>query len=636
MWLKRKLQFLPGIFFLLAVTAATVNPRKEDKPVYALHPTSDAYLHLALADAMTLSPFDRPYVRYLTVRDKVDMQLNSLTVNYDTRATTIQRLPPLAGGHLLRVDLRVYAPTLADYEEWRDAWEELAYEPAFSMLVTRGTLNLLAKTVGENFRVRHRIKKTVQVPGPQRIEKRPVEHPGGYYTYPDDSGRPPKYAAAGHYDVELRFNTWRSLTVREWEETSLKKIQLSDAAVLRFNPPGIARQNFVALQEMLQTEAPIVSADYFRFRALSTIKGNSVKPSATDDLFRTIFGGLYYEFAGVRQSKEKGVADLDLWFQDSGVGGKGEKFAALFERLRSDERVGIIHSGVTKKPRVVELFGSSGVRPSDGSGLGMITGDLFDEDIDIDLPVHANLLNPRKRAREAIHPRRGGLNRFGLYNEQGARQDEVPFNVVSTRRLQAAIDCLDCHYVTGSSGWLPLTNDVQKLLGRRLDIIGDLSAGRKAFDVATIDRLFGLYGGNPLIALQRARDDQEMAILRATGPMPGGDGSQADIGRLAHTELVNRYHKYYYSLVTPRQALLELGYEVPEAAALTVFNRLTPPDGRSEVPGGFIPEDPRIGLLKAGLAISRTDFALARSFLEERVQRQVEVYKKRGRTWWGE
>lgn len=585
----------------------------------AVHLTSpDEAVRLAHADLFgTVSPTNYPYTRYLWVQDgdRRSMRSSSLALNYISRGTSIQKPLPVSSGYLLRVDLRQYAPRDRDLYDWLHAWEELAFDPSFARIVTKDTVQK---------QVDRLVVRRVLVPGPQRRETKIINHPGGPYVYPDDSGRRHAHIDAGRYEVDLVFNG--APTEQNVTET-VSQVLPDSADAVRFNAPHIDASAFTALQELTRSAAPVVEHSYFKSRALTAIKDKGV--------YRTVFGGLYYEFRGVKKAKEAlgedtKATDLDLYFEGLGIGSikGGVTSDALFDKLRSDQRVAVFRSLVTGKPREVSSFHT----PADkeGGSWGAITGDIKDGDIDIgDNPV-ANLLKPRRKAREAIFPSVTSFPIFGLFNDKGERQDEVPPDIAvdstipgpHTRRLQPAIGCIRCHGTDGSDGYKPLVNDVKRLLTvRGLDSFGDFGAGRAgATDFDTLDRLAGLYAGDFSKNLRRARDDLAEATLKATGPWEGGAGDQSDAAKIAATRLASEHAEYWYDMVDARKALREIGVDIPAADAVEMFRRLVSPDLRQ---AGIILEDPRLGALRQGLSINRADWALSKSYAAERAQQSL-------------
>jgi hypothetical protein len=583
---------------------APAEPAAKKAPDFALVPCPDDAVAMALPDARTLPPDAAYYTRFIwnTDEDERSLKSDSLALNYVSRSSTIQR--PFPVGTLARVDLRQYFPRENDLREALKLWEEFAFDPAFSLLLTKDTVGFI-----EEF---------------ERLfghgETRTVYHPGGDYHYPDGSGRVSHNVPAGNYTVELRHKA---------------------VDVIRLDPGHLDPARFSELRLLLGTDAPVVSDRYFKFRALSTVQDKAV--------FKTVFGGLYYQLVGINRSKDKRVTDQDLFFRNLGVGSLGENARRLFDRVRSDQRAALLRSEVTGKPRVVFMLPTLSNR--DGQSWGAITEDVGDDQIDLGDVGYANLLDPHGKAREALFPKANGLIEGALFNDADALQDEVPPDVAAARnrpvphttRLQPLRDCLDCHYAAGHDGWIPAPNDVKAILagwkGRRLDIFGDLSAKRDAFSFDTFDRLAGLYAGDFSKFVRRSRDDAAEVTLKATGPWEESP-DQTDIAKVAHSRLKEEIDGWFYGKVAAEQALREWGFRVPPGRAVEILNRLLPPDGRSEVAvpyvGRVIPEDPRLASLKAGLGIGRPDFSLAYSFGCERARRQAAANVAAGLTWWGD
>ncbi len=597
---------------------------KKPKPKIKSLPIPVDYALLAIQDANSLDPTTRLFTRYITNPDynKNYLKTSSLTFAYTSRASGILRPLPVAHGLLIRVDLRYYAPREADLAEWLGFWEQLAFDPMFSLLITRDTLDFIAR-VGvnpESFNKKVTHKKLVKQP--QRVEKREIEHKGGRFVWPDDSGRIEENAAPGRYLCHLKFN------VPDKEEIvteTLNPFTNKDIDVVRQNgnhsPEYI--KYMLGLQQLLSTQAPIVDHRYFKHRFLTTIKDKKV--------YAAVFGGLYYEFRGVKKAKDvlgkdTKASDLDLFFETLGIGNikAGLNSDQLFDRLRSDQRLAIFRSQITGKPREVISFQTPASKET--ISWGAITGDIKDGDIDIGDRSYANLLNARRQAREAIFPTVTGFPVFALFNDKGERQDEVPPDIANdhtipfpyTKRLQPAKGCIICHGIDGSDGWKPLVNDVKKLMSNKLDIFTDFSVKDK-FNNDIIDRLAGLYQGDFSKNLRRARDDLAEVTLKATGPWSGGTGDQSDTCKLAAVQLESEMNSYMYTLVDAQQALREEGWEVPKERALEIFRKLHPPDERAFVPElGIVLEDPRIAALKADIAIPREDWSLSYNFALER------------------
>lgn len=557
---------------------------------HAASPENQA-LALVVADLQGMDAGDAIFTRYIWIEGAAheDLQAVSLTMNYFGLESTIYKPLPLGKDKLMvvRVDLRHYAGrSVEDINRMIKTWEEFQFDPKFSLLITKDTLKFL------DLKVVPTVKKTVQER--KLVDVKP-------YVWTDGKTYTKDYRTVNKV-VEVPFAT-------------------SGEDVVRIPSEHIDLVAYELAASLTQSQAPLVSHPYFITRGLSAIQTSGIAGREKDDgVYKTIYGGLYYELAGVRAAGKKGT-DLDLLFEDLGIGSVEAGLTAekVFDRLRSDQRVAVFKSGITAKPRFVEILPT--LVSLNSQAIVALTGDNFDEDIDIDRHPLMNLLKPKVRAREVIFVKANGLHGFALFNEQGKLQREVPFNVANdttipnphTKRLEPGISCIRCH--AQDRGWRTLTNDVPKLLRPHLDIFGDNAAKRRPAD-DTINRLVGLYSGNvEQSLLPRARDDYATAVLRATGPWKKSL-DQLDTVELASARLEQIVNDYKYRPVNAARALLEMGYEFKPGSELEVLRELLPPV--NVVIDGIIPEDPRIGALKAGLAINRSDWDLVYSFAATR------------------
>jgi hypothetical protein len=596
----------------LALCILTLRLQAQDKvgppaPSLKFLPTANDALALAAADCKAQHSAARPYLRYVWVTDgEVEhAKVNSLAVNTVGRGTDIIRPMPLGRDRLLvlRLNLRSYAPRAADLKEWLTTWEDFQYDPALNLLVTKGTLRI-AQLAFPNAKGRG------HVAGWEEQEVPPYQHTDGH-TY--------------------RRKKVRVLRVKDF---ALADLKAEDVDVLRMPSPELDPLAYGELAEMTASAAPLVTDAYFAHRALRTIKDKG--------LYATIYGGRYYELAGVPLAGAKGT-DEDALFESLGIGNveQGITAAKIFEKLRSDQRAAVFRSRVTGSPRRGDFLRHLGVQPGVAQGLISVTHDLKSQSIDIDTHPIANLLDFKDDAREVIWERANGLHGYSLYDGKGKRQDEVPPDVARDHtipsphhaRLEGAVSCMACHEAEGSDGWKVFPNDVKTLLARggKLDIFGDLKGG--GF-VESVSRVAGLYKGEPEGVLVKARDDYARAVLLATGPWKESKAGQTDVVKFAASKLVNRARGHWYDMVDARQALLELGVWIPPPSAVVgvklpggdgadLFSRLVPPDKRlavvvAETGETIIPRDPREAALTAGLSISRADWDLTRAFAAER------------------
>lgn len=567
---------------------------------------------LALTDLRTLPPGDQPFIRYLWVRDGLDetAQALSLAVNQLSRANTIIRPVPLRAGKVLlqRLDLRHYAPRAPDLAAWLQLWEDFQLDPVFSLLLTRDSLKFVLLRFPD-WKGRGYLAGTRR----QLVDCEP-------YTHPED-GR-------------VYRRRWEAQRVRGVQTLLLQELQ--DVELIRLPSSQLDLAAYGELAQRTASEAPVVSHGYFVYRTLSAIEDQG--------LYALLYGGRYYQFAGIRKGAKQGT-DEDALLEDLGVGSVKDGLTArqLFERLRSDQRAAIFRSGVTGRPRQMEFFRTLAGRVDQGSGLISITHDLRDQDIDVGTHPIANLLAFKDFAREVIFQRPNNLHGYALFNAAGKLQVEVPPDVAKdhtipapfTAKLQPAISCISCHEAEGSDGWKPVANSVQALVGikTKADIFGDLTQLDKTIP-DTIDRLAGLYGGDPEKALQRGREEYSAAVLRATGPFRESAKGQTDVVKLAGGRLVKIWRNYWYDLVSPQHALEELGVRVVEPRdAQAVLGYLLQPVPETAVPvpaAGVIilPEDFRALALKAGLSINRSDWDLVREFAAYRVTRSLTALAK--------
>lgn len=555
---------------------------KEDKKttIQILPSIQDAY-NLAEFDCKSQSEGDRPFLRYIweDSGDSNDVKSSSFTVNVPSRSTNVARPVPLGQEKLIlsRIDLRWYAPRVGDLAEWLRFWEDFQTDPRFNLLITKGTLKFAVETL-PNWKGKAWVRRVKE---------------DGF--------------------------TWQN------EDIILAEIKNID--LIRIPDPSLDQKVFQSLSVMTNSQAPVVLGDYFLSRMLTTIKDKGV--------FAQIYGGRYYEFADIRTGSKKGT-DIDNLFEQLGLGSveKGDTFRKILDRLRSDARGALFRSQVTGNPRLWEIFRTPTAHATLATGLVSFTHDLKDQEVDVDTHPLANLRNFKADAFEGIWERPNGLHGYGTFDGDEKRTDEVPPDVARDTtipspyptRLQSAYSCMSCHEADGSDGWKELKNDVHFLLHkmRRFDLIGDTTVKEEAIS-DTNDFLLSKYRGNPNSkALLRARDDYSSAVLLCTGPWKQLDKTgQTDIVKLVASEVVKRYRRYRYDLVDSRKALRELGVQVEHPLiAVQLLEELLKPEEKAGVEvigvGTVIPEDFRIGALKAGLSISRYDWDLVSSFARNR------------------
>jgi len=526
-------------------------------------------VELALQDALTLS---RRYgekvgkfVRWLWVQNgsQEEWQSAADALNKVSRAAA-PAIPAFVGGVLARVDLRIYWPRAGDLAEVLGQWEKFAFDPYFSLLFTQASLKLLTQEQLGTL-------KTQSI--------RPL------HVWQDG-----KWVATGKVG---------------WVERNFERIK--DVVVERVNAPHLHASGIEKLQAWTGSLAPVVHSGYFETRALSTIKD---RDDGKENVFSTIYGGLYDELAGIRRSQAKGRSDLDQLFLDLGVG-DGKSYKDVFERLRSDKAAVLIHSNVTNKRRRVRVYPVL----SSLFGIVAVTEDIRDRDIDVDADALRDVVNSKVFAYEVIWVAANGQQKFALFGAEGQLLESGADDVVSdhdlprpvTTRLQAAISCIRCH--GPHEGWQPFPDDLRLLLGKGTVVFKNADEE---------DRIRGQHAWQIDAVLQRLRDDYSQATLLSTGKWAGSPANKDIVQRVSAVHAAV-WARQRYRTVDPEYALRTLG-EVPikgrEAFQLW---KLLPPEGHAAL--GFFAEDPLLTALKDGQSILWSDWQLVFSYALTRAQR---------------
>ena len=534
-------------------------------------------------DAQTVPVQDLPFTRWLFSADPAaleDWQALSHGLGLITNAGSLELTPgvvarPVARRVVARIDLRWYAPRVEDLERWLRLWEDFAFDPAFSFLYTQDALKLLTAE--------------------QRAELRvPLRKPGRVW---DEKAW--KWTAAGKPEM-----TFPALA-------DMKTVP----AVVKVNPFKLSAAGYERLQVATCSAAPIVSVDYFLARALSTIKRSPTAKQKIDTVFDTIWGGRYHELANTPRSKVKGVSDLDALLGFLRIGDGKQNFAKVLDGLRSAGRVVTILSEVTGKRRMVVLVYSPSGNPAVVAPLLAITFDILDDDRDLGTDPLISFVAALSKAHRVIWLDATGTQRFALYNADGELVDEVPIDVATdptvprpyTPRLET-IGCIRCH--GAHAGYQPLVNDLR-------DIFRYNPKQLLAQDPETRDRVAAWHAGDVGKPLSRARDDYSAAVLMLTGRWQGDLGNVNTV-KFSSARLGAIFARDRYDLVDAATALRRLGVpDPPKGQELATLRALLP---EVEVEAGvFLLDDLRLEALRTGKRITPYDFALLRSFLQERL-----------------
>jgi hypothetical protein len=348
------------------------------------------------------------------------------------------------------------------------------------------------------------------------------------------------------------------------------------AAVLA---PHLRQQEAVALAGLSLSTGAIYRADFLLVKMLSTLEG-----------------GKYYDFLQVPRKVAANTNPQSAWLSTLGV------FEATTKSLAADQRTAIFRSGVTGKPRRIDVFYGLGR----GGNLVTITHDIGDEDVDAGQHPIRNLLAFDDRGREAIVSRPNGTHAFALFDDSGNFVDSVPDNIATdhtvpaphTKRLQSAISCIRCH--GPHDGYQPFGNDVQTILRSRLDVFSDL-AGNGVTREQVVDRLAGLYAGQldvPDGPIGRGRRDYSAAVYRIVG---GAYGDAPSVVTAASDHVSGIFANYRYDVVSPQRACMELGLSVEPNQGIAGLEKMM----GNEI---GVAIDPISGTLRAGIAVNRSDF----------------------------
>lgn len=509
---------------------------------------------LATVDMASVPAHELPFTRYVWVRtgDQADARIGSFVANWLSQEN-IKPVATLGGGKvplLLRLNLRDYYSD-ANLARALRTWEKLEYDPSFNTLYTFDTVQLLLKR-----------------------------------------GTKPEWLAG----VSTVFNRIKVKTSRGEEQVAVFRQPHVDIDSLAFN---------------LRTNAPIVELDYFVIRALSSIQND---PGAKDqEVFKTILGGLYYEFAGIRTAKDAGkkkATDFEVLLEDLGIIDDADFYnaQAKWDRLGSERRIAMRFSRVTGKKRVV-CFVPTAV---DLQSVLTFTLDPNDGSVDILSNPFMNLLAFRGDAVEAIYEREG-RQVYALFNKAGALQFEVPPQIANdttvkepyTQRLQT-ISCITCHAgPKGDNGWQPLTNDAKAILPR---VVADVSTGMTEDNVRLIKRK---YTYDPEFILGDLRRRTIGAVLQCTGQWPKA-GDQTGVYRLVADQIILIRERFWYTQLDAAAVLKELGYDPGKVDPAKYLQ------AHAAIPGPF--EDERIATLVDGHKISRADATLAKGFIASRLE----------------
>lgn len=322
------------------------------------------------------------------------------------------------------------------------------------------------------------------------------------------------------------------------------------------------------LATLTQSSVPIYHGPDFIVRALST----------TD-------GGLYHDLVGMPKGKN-GQTDLQAFVASFGAEPNAQK------RKETSSFVAIPISGVTFKPRQVEYFYGTKSRPTVGPPLVTITHDLRKEDI-LDgrltrKEIRRHLLNFEGKAFEAIGQRENGTFMYALFNDKEQLINTAPDTVAKDTAfpgiLETPISCIRCH--GPNDGRQPTPNGIKSITRGMLDVFDDESSDKDPR--ATVDLLISMYKGDLTYPMMVTRNFYSNNVYQFTGGK-SVPAVSASLGAM--------FTEHLYAPITPKRAVLDLGYYVDtEEDAVRLLARILPPLPPNRF--GVSPEDPLIGDLR--------------------------------------
>lgn len=372
---------------------------------------------------------------------------------------------------------------------------------------------------------------------------------------------------------------WERLVFIEWSFHATITVPRFRDATGAWNTRQIVYGPFLGVQGKLLQAAtnsfvPIVRGDWLQVSMLTTLGTR----------------GRYYDFANVNNNQGK-------YFLSRGL---DENF---LDKLNSENRAAINRSKITRHPRGVELAQGSGVPLTRGTGLVAITYDPGRENLSPFADPKKTLLGIDSqdengyKAREVILEKRNGYHEFTLWNNKKALQLSVPPDVATDdfepaggpRELQPGIGCIRCH--GQHDGWQPLENNVRDLLrAGGVDIFGQQSRKRNLYD--TVGLIADKYSGDLNPPLQRARDTYNQVVFETVGK------PVMEVSKI----VADNYEHYLVDLVTSKKAARDMGFDVSDAAAPALLQRLWPTPE--------VGEDTTAIDLKAGLGVNRFQWEL--------------------------
>lgn len=537
---------------------------------------------MAWTDVQTLPVSVQPYTRYIWVPTKKDRSARAMS--YIVNSTVSQSRTPnyhaaLYDNQLIRLNLEQLADDSKDFAKVQNLaarWDEIP-NPYFRIETSKEIVTEVIEQV-----------KVIKVGGARVLSGQTT-----LITAPIDE----LFILDGVQDGWFKVTVDGKTGFIRKNEAVIVKTEVNREIPLRKIRNMAEHTNLAIadkLQRITQCNNPVVRHDAF-----------------LQHTFDQLNGGRYYDWIGIprasAEQKKQGLTDLKVLLLSLGVQKED------IENVVREQRVAMFRSGVTGKPRGVDVFKGLQSRAAENEGRIFVTNDVREGDVDPKRHPMRNLRDCPVAGHEVIWEWENGTMRYALYNEAESLVDEVPQEIATdheiprphSTRLRPGISCLRCHGMGSFKGIQPLKNDVRDradIYRKRypqLDIFDDAS-DTKGIVPEILKELASEYAGDLTKPLMRSRDDAEWACYKMTGGDSGGLTYQQ-----MTAEVTSIYNSYVYDLVTPQVACRELGFIAEdEETAVEILNRLLPrlPDTLGQ---GFSEEDPIIGYLKDGISVNR-------------------------------
>lgn len=383
--------------------------------------------------------------------------------------------------------------------------------------------------------------------------------------------------------------------IETWDSISIDEpyVHVDSTNVINGNSQGDGGSSGVAVVP------PHISPEAAQM--LASLASAPVPVYRADHLMVELLDRKYYEFRGYVKDDGTLINQEELF---ASIGLDEDKA----RQINGDIRTATLHSLNTGHQRRVDVYGGLSSRYNEGRVF--VTRDAVREEQDPNKLPLSNLLAFRNAAREIIYEMPNGLHGFALTDGDGnlARAADPNVAVDETvpspypKILSGAISCVRCHGV--NSGLQPIKHDLAKILDSGANLIFDVS-DTNLTQAEAIERINALYRSPEVVdkKIQRSREDINDAVFLLTDGYYVKPDDPYSVPR-AFAAIAKIHDDYRYKLVTPRQALLELGFETTkEEDELRHLATVLGPSA-SEV-------SPTEAALRSGLPVLRSDFEVA-------------------------